>query len=305
MVLMMRRRPKEVPVDPGTGERYRFEMVHDGGRVTYAESYVELCEVLVGYDTDQVRQDFIAGGTPRFGYDASVAEELESAVTVEVTKRRILYALGRAVWLQALVNVGHPEEIEAMDEVSRRAVSGSRYPQPSIVEWPHAVPLVLSRHDYAPYGDKPRPVGENIWWINPFTERSLIQSLHRIGDIEVSYRTRPPSAGPKVESRSVDQMPAAGGPVVVTSGDAANRLVASMRADGADFVSIMLALDAADHVAVLLDADAMARDDTRRLVGWLQAGDLSIEQFITALANAGIPATTTGSYPDWPARRVV
>lgn len=245
MVLMMSRRPREVPVDPGTGEGYRFEMVHDGGRVAYAESYEELCEVLVGYDTDRVRQDLIAGETPRFGYDVSVLEGLESAVMVEVTKRRILYALGRAVWLQALVNVEHSDEIEAMDEGSRRAVSGSRYPQPAIVEWPHAVPLVLSHHDYAPYGEKPRPVGENIWWINPFTERSLIRSLHRIGDIEVSYRTRP-SSGPKVELRSVEQPPAAGGgPLVVTSGDATNRLVASMRADGADFVSIMLALDAA------------------------------------------------------------
>ena len=303
MVLMMRRRPNEVPVDPHTGERYRFEMVHDGGRVAYAETYQELCEVLVGYDTDRVRQDLIAGGTPRFGYDVSVAEELESAVMVEVTKRRILYALGRAVWLQALVNVEHQDEIEAMDEAARQAVSGSRYPQPSICEWPHAVPLVLSHHDYAPYGNKPSPVGENIWWINPFTERSLIQSLHRIGDIEVSYRTRPPSSGPKVALRSVDQTTAGGGPLVVASGDAANRLVASMRADGGDFVSIMLALDAADHVAVLLNAEAMARDDTRRLVGWLRAGDLSIEQFIAALANAGIPATTTGSCPRWPARQ--
>ena len=302
MVLMMSRRPKEVPVDPDTSEGYRFEMVHDGGRVTYAETYEELCEALVGYDTDRVRQDLIAEETPRFGYDVSVPEELESAVTVEVTKSRILYALGRSVWVQALVNTEHPDEIDAMDEGSRQAISGSRYPQPAISEWPHAVPLVLSHHEYAPYGDKPKPEGENIWWINPFTERSLIQSLHRIGDIELSHQAGP-SPGPTVELRPVDQWPAGGGPLVVASGGAANRMVASMRDDGADFVSIMIALDAADYVAVLLDAEAMARDDTQQLLGWLQAGDLSFEQFTAALANAGIPATTTGSNPNWPTRQ--
>ena len=43
MVLMMSRRPKEEPTNPATGAKYSYEMVYDGGRVAYGETYPELC----------------------------------------------------------------------------------------------------------------------------------------------------------------------------------------------------------------------------------------------------------------------
>ena len=299
MVLMMSRRAKEVPTNPATGEKYRFEMLHNGGRAAYAETYSELCEALVGYDPQRIRDDLAAGGTAPGGLDPSNPEQLESAVKIKVTAKRIMYAVRRAVWLQALVNTDHRDEIEAMDKASRRIISGTRCQQPAITEWSHNVPLVLSHHEYAPYGNKPKPRGENIWWINPYTERSLVQSLNRIGDIQVFYRndTNTP-AGPRVTLRPATS-PAAGGPLLLASGDAANRMVESMMSDGASFETIMIALDAADHLAVFLNAEAATRDDTQQLVGWLQNKDITIEQFILALANAGIPALTTGSSPAW------
>ena len=299
MVLMMSRRAQEVPTNPATGRKYCFEMIFDGDRAAYAETYQELCETLVGYDPDRIRADLVAaGGTTRHGHDVAVPQELETAVNIEVVAKRIIYAVHRAVWLQALVNVDHQDEVEAMDEELRRSISGNRYPQPDITEWSHTVPLVLSQHDYAPYGPKPKPTGENIWWINPFTERSLIQSLDRIGDIQVFYRKEAPDPEkPQVVLQPTDSPPLAA-PLLVTPGEA-DRMTRSMMAQGADFATIIEALDNAGLVAVLLDTEAMVRDDTRQLVGWLQTGDLNVEQFIVALAEAGISATVTGSYPTW------
>lgn len=187
-----------------------------------------------------------------------------------------------------------------MDEASRRVISGTRYEQPAIPEWSHNVPLVLSHHEYTPYGNKPKPRGENIWWINPYTERSLIQSLNRIGDLHVFYRndTNRPE-GPHVTVKPVTDPPAAGGPLLLALGDAANQMVESMTNNGASFETIMIALDAADHLAVFLNAEAASRDDTQQLIGWLHNEDITIEQFILALTNARIPAVTTGSSPTW------
>ncbi len=299
MVLMMSKRSEKVPTNPATGREYHFEMIFDGGRVAYAETYQQLCETLVGYDPDRIRADLVAaGGTTRHGHDVAVPEELDTAVDIEVITKRVMYAVGRAMWLQAMVNVDHRNEIEAMDEEHRHTISGNCYPQPDITEWSQTVPLVLSQHDYAPYGPKPKPTGNNIWWINPFTERSLIQSLARIGDIQVFYRREAPDPEmPQVFLRPTDT-PAVAAPMLIAPGEA-DQMTRSMRAEGADFATIVEALDNAGLVAVLLNSEATARDDTRQLVGWLQTGDLNIEQFIIALAKAGISATVTGSYPTW------
>ena len=284
---------RQVPVNPQTGERYWYEMIFGGGEVAYGDTLVELCEVLVGYDLEHVREEVVAGDQPRGGFDLSVPGELDSAVEVEIVTRRILYAVRKAVWLQALINTEHRDDIAAMDEGSRRVINGNRYQQPTIGEWSHNVPLVLSQHEYAPYGNKPMPRGENIWWINPYTPHTLITSLHRIGDIQVFYRTDTGTVDP-VRLRPVTTPPQAG-PLLLALSPDANQTVGSMLADGASIDTIMTALDVAGLPAVLLNADSMSRDQTRQLIRWVQAADISSEQFVAALANAGIEATTTGS----------
>lgn len=283
---------RQMPINPQTGEKYRYEMIVGGDDIAYGDTFAELCEILVGYDPEHVREGVLARDQPPGGFDLSVPDELDTAVEVEIIARRILYAVRRAVWLQALINTEHRDDIAGMDEGSRRVINGDRYQQPAIGEWSHNVPFVLSQHEYAPYGDKPTPLGENIWWINPYTQQTPITSLHRIGDIQVFYRKDAATVNP-VTLRPVNALPTAG-PLLLALSPDANQTVASMLADGASIVTIMTALDVAGLPAVLLRGDSMARDETRQLIKWLQAADISSEQFVAALANAGIPATTTG-----------
>ena len=179
MVLMTRGRPSEFLVNPDTGRKYRYEMIYDDDRAAYAETFGDLASALIaGYREDAIRARLSADRVPEHG--------LDQKVEVEIIAQRILYAVRVQVRLQAMINAEHWDQIQEMDEETRAVVNGSRVTQPSIVDWHHEVHLVLSAHEYAPYGDKEKPEGR-IMWINPYTDRSLLMSLHEIGHLQVFY----------------------------------------------------------------------------------------------------------------------
>ena len=181
MVMMFREEQDPLPVNPETGDTFRYQMVYDGGRVAYAETFGGLCSALIdGYDRATVAAQVAEEG---------VAEDaLEKRVDVEIIKKRMLYSVGAQVVMQAQINVDNQEAVAALPEKHREMINGTRVTQPDIVEWPHSVPLVLCTYEYEPYGQKPKPTGDSIVWINPFTDRSLIESLSSAGLVSVAYK---------------------------------------------------------------------------------------------------------------------
>ena len=181
MVMMFRERQDPLPLNPETDETFRYQMLYDRGRAAYAETFAGLCVALIdGYGRDAVAKRLA---------DAGVAvADLEERINVEIAKMRILHAVATQVVRQAEINVDHSAEIERLPSKHWELINDTRTTQPDIVEWPHSVPLVVSTHEYQPYGAKPTPTGDAIQWINPFTERSLITSLAELGEIVVHVR---------------------------------------------------------------------------------------------------------------------
>ena len=125
-------------------------MLFDGGRVAYGESFEESCGFLVGDSPEGERKEIMAWGS-----DSSYLDESDDPRAA----MRIRYAVGRAVVVQAHINAGRWDEIQAMDEESRRVVDGRRDEQPAVGEWPHNVPLVLCSHEaHEEPGDVDRPL---------------------------------------------------------------------------------------------------------------------------------------------------
>jgi len=52
------------------------------------------------------------------------------------------------------------------------------------VVWDHEVPLVAISTDYQPFTDRPEPTGRLVW-LDPSTELTYLQTLDRIGAIEL------------------------------------------------------------------------------------------------------------------------
>ncbi|GAB3121096.1 hypothetical protein [Glaciibacter psychrotolerans] len=55
-------------------------------------------------------------------------------------------------------------------------------------EWREEIPLILFTTNYAPFSEFERPVGENIIWLNAYTERTYLDSLEKLGVGELHVR---------------------------------------------------------------------------------------------------------------------
>ena len=180
MVQVFRSIPDEHPLNPDTGRFYRYAMVTGDGRAVYGQTWRDLCVALIdGYGEDAIREELTAEGV--------TADDLEQRFRIESATIRVMYALKTQVWLQVWLKAEHQTEVDALPAEKRAALEGSREQQPDITEWNEAVPLVLVQYQYKPYGPKPKPEG-NIIWINPFTDESLLRTLHAAGELKLSMR---------------------------------------------------------------------------------------------------------------------
>lgn len=155
------------PLTPPThedGRGFRYAMYTPGlSDVAFADDYDELIEVLIpGYfDLTEEEQAF----------------------------QRIRYAQTAAAHVQAMIIADAdgegPEPSEAEWAVLTAPRGGT---QPRADWWTSPIPLVVVTTSYKPFTDVPRPASglsdtaraENLWWIDPSDEDSLIQSLHEV-----------------------------------------------------------------------------------------------------------------------------
>lgn len=169
--------PDETPDMPaaavrGDGTPYPFEVAYEGWRIC-ADSAEEILSVLVEGYTGQPEQ-------------SRWSTRLRIAITAQATT-------------QHLLNAGelfdHCTEEEAQTLLHDPGV-------PLVVEeWRCGIPLVLVTCFYQPLGDLPQPVVTppgQIWWIDPATDQSLLETLNGIRwlDLKVGVRASQTSRNP-------------------------------------------------------------------------------------------------------------
>lgn len=148
-----------------------YELIHAGGtRRAYADDLADLIEVLLpGYEdwTEQQR------------WEARLHLSIRAQVVVQAEENAT----------DAFRTL--PADVQAV-------LQDARHEPPTVVSWPHPVPLVLVTSFYAPAGQVPRPVREqgmapNVIWIDPSDETSLLTTLHDAGflTLNTSLNTTP------------------------------------------------------------------------------------------------------------------
>lgn len=78
-------------------------------------------------------------------------------------------------------------DIEAIGEDALTALFSDRSEAAEVTEWAHEVPLLHVSSHYEPYTERQRPSG-NVHLIDPYTELTLLLSLHAAGNLEVAFR---------------------------------------------------------------------------------------------------------------------
>ncbi|MGW8431208.1 hypothetical protein ACWGJ9_08790 [Curtobacterium citreum] len=78
-------------------------------------------------------------------------------------------------------------DIESVGEDALTALFSDRSEAAEVTEWHHEVPLLHVSSHYEPYTERPRPVG-NVHLLDPYTELTLLLSLHAAGNLEVLFR---------------------------------------------------------------------------------------------------------------------
>lgn len=180
-MIIIKRHPTDPAVAPipDQGGSYRFELSYsDDYRRAYADTLTELCGALIeGYDPAAIAEHLSGQGVPN--------DQLETEVLGECDELRILYAVGVQVRLQAAINAVEP--IEDLPPEQQAKLFGDRVHQPAIDHWDADIPIVLSTHDYQPYGPLHKPDG-NIIWIDPRDESTFLISLGAAGIVRLAER---------------------------------------------------------------------------------------------------------------------
>lgn len=172
----------EEPEHP-EGDIWAFLMIH-GEVATWADSLTELLtQIVEGYifleDTPEGHREALG---LRYEQALSVATSTQTSFLIEGANRGEFdpdVMVGSPVGdeqLQALMI----ERTVAFDP-SGTALDGFRDENGAPV-WSHPVPLVLISTDYAPFTDLVAPTG-NIVFIDPSSEATYLDSLHRVGRI--------------------------------------------------------------------------------------------------------------------------
>jgi hypothetical protein len=78
-------------------------------------------------------------------------------------------------------------DIETVGEDALTALFSDRSEAAEVLQWDHEVPLLHVSSHYEPYTERPRPKG-NVHLLDPYTELTLLLSLHAAGSLEVMFR---------------------------------------------------------------------------------------------------------------------
>lgn len=146
------------------GSLYAYELLYAGDtRRVYADDLPDLIEVLLpGYETWTEQQRWEA---------------------------RLHLSIRAQVVVQAEENAS--DAFRLLPREAQAVLQDARHEPPTVVAWPHPVPLVLVTSYYVPAGRIPRPVREqgmapNVIWIDPSDEIALLTSLHDAGFITLN-----------------------------------------------------------------------------------------------------------------------
>ncbi|GAA3765434.1 hypothetical protein [Micromonospora maritima] len=111
----------------------------------------------------------------------------------ERTRARLTLALRAREVVQALLNAGEVFE-QSTDEQRQVLLTDQGATPPGLDVWNAVVPLVLVTSFYRPLGDRdqPRVAGPGqIWWIDPETPTSLLETLHQVRWLDVLRMATP------------------------------------------------------------------------------------------------------------------
>ena len=116
------------------------------------------------------------------GYDE--AEDDDDALWMRVNH---LATLAWQAQASTLLHEGNREDspVRFFDEDTITAVFADKLDILDFDEWAVKYPLFLLTTSYAPYTQAPRPKGDWIVWLDPYTERTYLEALAHLGYCEV------------------------------------------------------------------------------------------------------------------------
>ncbi|MFF5265362.1 hypothetical protein ACFY4C_41310 [Actinomadura viridis] len=155
-------RPPAPPTRPD-GTLYAIEIIYGGGRWRgYADTHEQALSLLIT-DYADLTDD-----------ETRLRARIRAAVDIQVA-------------LQAVLAAG--EQLQACNDTERQLLLASRDTPPLLEVWRAPVPLVLVTSFYQPIGPHPRPIeadaGE-IWWVDPTTATTLLESLNSHGWLQLN-----------------------------------------------------------------------------------------------------------------------
>lgn len=154
------------------GEPWPYAALDAEGVVTLSDTATELvAKAIDGYDT--------------MGDDEALAARYDSLVELgELLQEHLRSA--------ACID-GRWDPATATEDTLTVLYRPRTVPLTETAVWEHEVPLVAISTDYLPFTDRPEPSGR-IVWLDPSTELTYLQTLDRIGVIELHVH----SGGAKV-----------------------------------------------------------------------------------------------------------
>jgi len=162
-----------LPPHPGDGEWLYVVVVIQAGTILVSDSATDL----------------VAAGLPGYadlpddeaGFNAALVARYDDLVGHAAAFQRFLLDEAHR---SGVVNIEDMDDDTLTALMQERSVPFDGVPNADTVSlaWTCPVPLVLITTDYEPFTDRPVPQG-NIVWLDPITEVTYLQSLHKIGAI--------------------------------------------------------------------------------------------------------------------------
>ncbi|WIE80857.1 hypothetical protein [Curtobacterium sp. MCSS17_016] len=122
---------------------------------------------------------------------ADMVDDYDPSDPAKAFEQRLDYVVRSTAFQQAIVAAAAVEDgtldIDTVGEDALTALFSDRTEAAEVTEWNHSVPLLHVSSHYEPYTERPRPSG-NVHLLDPYTELTLLQSLHAAGSLEVLFR---------------------------------------------------------------------------------------------------------------------
>jgi hypothetical protein len=122
---------------------------------------------------------------------ADMIDGYDSSDPVHAFEQRLDYVVRSTAFQQGIIAAAAAADgtldIETVGEDALTALFSDRSEAAEVTEWHHEVPLLHVASHYEPYTERPRPKG-NVHLLDPYTELTLLLSLHAAGSLEVMFR---------------------------------------------------------------------------------------------------------------------